>query len=343
MNNTKLILAVSTGLSLMVIIPRIILLIGGWDSEAISFLRVTFLDTVFRFLSLFVFCFIILKLNIDWSFKWFSTKPFVKSSLLSGAILLLWMVLFRILNVDIIVSSSDPSTLNPRFNEFVYVMVMLTLLVISRAIVLNNQSKIDAIEKARLKQQSLQNELSALRNQVNPHFLFNSLNSLSLLVRQDQKAAGKFINQLSFLYRYILQSKDQDMVTLKEELKFLESYIYLVKHRYHKNFEAQIAIDQSLYSNKIPALALQLLVENAVKHNEISTARPLVVDLYNEGNSLIVKNKLQLRRANVEGTHTGLANLIARFRLHLDEEIEVASDGDYFIVKLPTKYEGTNH
>ncbi len=331
--NNRLIFIVALSFSLLVNVPRIVFLFGDDYSFASSFLNISVQDTLVRVFSLFGFCFVILKLNIDWSSQWFRKNIFFKSTVLSMIILILWIVLFRV--IDVIINYGESSTLSPRFSSFVYFFVAIMLLIISRAILLNNQSKLDVVEKERLKQQSLQNELAALKNQVNPHFLFNSLNSLSLLVREDQKAAGKFINKLSFLYRYILQSKDQDLVTVKEELKFLESYAFLIKQRYRDNFSTDISIDEGLYQKKIPTLALQLLVENAVKHNEISSNKPLTISIYHEQNYLVVKNLLQKRTGNIESTHTGLSNLSTRFKLLMDRDILIFKDENHFIVKLP--------
>lgn len=331
MHNNRLILNVGISFSLLVNIPRIIFLFG--NGEVSGFFEVSIRDTIFRILSLFGFSYTLLKFNIDWNTNWFPKKKFLKSVILNFLILVVWIALFRVF--DAIINGEDSTTISPRFNNFVYFFVMVMLLVISRTIVLNNQSKLDAVEKEQLKQQSLQNELAALKNQVNPHFLFNSLNSLSFLVREDQKAAGKFINKISFLYRYILQSKDQDLVTLKEELKFLKSYIFLIEQRYRENFAVNIAIDKTLFQKKIPSLALQLLVENSVKHNEISVKKPLTIDVYDENNFLIVKNKLQKRTSIVESTNTGLSNLNTRFNLLLNKDIIIENSNDYFIVKLP--------
>ena len=124
-------------------------------------------------------------------------------------------------------------------------------------------------------------------------------------------------------------------MTVKEELKFLESYIYLIKQRYRENFEAEIRIDETVYTQKVPSLALQLLVENAVKHNEISSGKPLTVEVYSEDNRLIVKNKLQRRSGHIEGTHTGLSNLSTRCKLLLNKDIIIQNDIHHFIVKLP--------
>ncbi|UOY06179.1 histidine kinase [Muricauda sp. SCSIO 64092] len=335
MKNTRLILVVSIIFSLLVNVPRIVFLFDDGYSVASSLLEVSLKDTIFRFLSIFGFCFVLLKLNIDWNRKWFRKKEFLKSSMASIVILIFWTSIFNYF--DVIINSNASSTLTSNLNIFVYFLVMLVLLVVSRMIVLRNQSKKDAVEKERLKQQSLESELAALRNQINPHFLFNSLNSLSFLVRKDKKAAVEFIGKLSFLYRYILQSKDQELITIKKELKFLESYIFLISQRYHENFSAKIAIDPLLHQNKIPTLALQLLVENAVKHNEISTDNPLGVNIFNEGTWIVVKNKLQPRTGNIESTNTGLSNLNTRFRLYMDKDIAITKEDGCFTVKIPTQ------
>jgi len=333
MNTNKLIFIIAVSFSLLVNIPRIVFLFGTEEEGVINLMEVSLEDTIFRFFMLFSFCYVVLRFNLKW-LPMFSTKYQILA--FGGVNLLLfsiWILSFELINT--LVYSINAYSVNPRLNRFVYLFVLVMLLVISRAIRLNNQSKLDVIEKERLKRQSLQNELAALRNQVNPHFLFNSLNSLSLLVRENPKAAGTFINKLSFLYRYILQSKDQDLLTVREELKFLESYIHLIKVRYRENFMVNISIKEDLLQKKIPTLALQLLMENAVKHNQISTDRPLYVDVFDEDNYLVVKNKLQPRIGHIESTNTGLSNLNTRFQLHMNRGIEILKDEQHFIVKIP--------
>jgi len=190
------------------------------------------------------------------------------------------------------------------------------------------------LENEHLKQQNLQNELSALKNQINPHFLFNSLNSLNSLIR-DNKEATMFVKKLSFMYRYILQSGDRDLVPLKEELKFLDSYTYLIKTRYRNRFQIEIAIDETYLDRKIPPLALQLLVENAVKHNEISEIHPLKVKIYSQEDCIYVENKVRTRTTLAEGTGTGLLNLYKRYYMIRKQQIIIDKQSDIFRVKLP--------
>lgn len=333
MQNNRLIFIISISFSLLVNIPRLIFLFGEGNTDLGGFFEVSPRDTIFRILSLFGFCFTILKLNIQWVRQWFKKGVFIKALLISLGTTLLWLAMFRIFDVVI---NSDSSTVIPGFNGFVYLLVLLTLLLISSTVTLNQRTKEDAVEKERLQKQSLQNELSALKNQVNPHFLFNSLNSLSLLIRKDPSKATKFVGKLSFLYRYILQSRDSNLVTVDEELKFLESYIYLIKHRYGSDFEMDINVDRSTRQKQLPSMALQLLVENAVKHNEISETNPLTVEIYDDPTgSIVVRNRLRPRQGNVESTNMGLSNLNTRFHLLLKKEITVQKLDGHFLVKLP--------
>lgn len=334
MNTNKLILIIAISFSFLVNIPRFIYSFVGTENRTLQgLLEVSLGDTIFRIFMLFGFCFIVLKFKLKWVRLFGVRYRLLASIIVLLSVFLVWMWFFEMVNEFIY--EINEFTIDPRVNRFVYLFVMIMLLVISRAVRLNNQAKLDAIEKESLKKQNTQNELAALKNQVNPHFLFNSLNTLSLLVREDQKAAGKFITKLSFLYRYILQSKDKDLFTVKVELKFLESYVYLIKERYRENFIAKIHVKENLFEKKIPALTLQLLVENAVKHNEISNEKPLYVEVFDEVDHLVVKNKLQKRTGPVESTHTGLSNLNARFKLHVNKEIIISKDDSHFTVKIP--------
>ena len=158
-----------------------------------------------------------------------------------------------------------------------------------------------------------------------------------MLVREDQNAAVKFINKLSFLFRYILQSQEQSLVTVDEELKVLDSYIHLIKQRYQENFNVSIHVSDQMKQRKMPVLALQILMENVLNHNEISIKRPMMVEVFEEGNWIVVKNKLQKRSENFESTGTGLRNLNTRAKIRMNKEIEISKNKEYFIVKTPTK------
>jgi LytS/YehU family sensor histidine kinase len=137
------------------------------------------------------------------------------------------------------------------------------------------------------------------------------------------------------MYRYILQSGSQDLVTIKEELKFLESYIYLIKTRYRDRFQIEINVDENVLNKKLPTLALQLLVENAVKHSEISETNPLLVKVYSEDDFVIVENLIKPRTTFVDSTGNGLVNLNKRYELLKNNNIIISNTNQVFKVKLP--------
>ncbi|NNK19379.1 MAG: histidine kinase, partial [Maribacter sp.] len=222
------------------------------------------------------------------------------------------------------------------FLVFVLTVLVIILLFVSRILRLQIVQQASLIENERLKQQNLQSELAALKNQIDPHFLFNSLNSLTCLIRDNDKAS-QFVKKLSFMYRYILQSTDRDLVSLREELKLVESYSYLIKTRYRDRFAIDIEIDEKYHEKEIPPLALQLLVENAVKHNEISETNPLTVKIFYKDGFIFVENKLQPRTAMAEGTGNGLVNLDKRYYLIEKQNITITTSNNKFSVKLPLK------
>lgn len=283
---------------------------------------------------LFTFSIVTLSFNIIWIDKIRTSYRVWVLITINASILVLWILLFYL--IDQFVFGIYNQIISLKITAIVYSFFLLVLVLISIAIRLIDKSKQDSLEKEVLKQKNLQNELEALRNQINPHFLFNSLNTLSLLVREDQKAAVRFINKLSFLYRYILQSQDKELVTVSEELKVLESYVHLIKQRFNENFKVNIRISEELNSSRIPILALQILMENAIKHNEISERNPLLVEVYNDDSWIVIKNVLQERKEDIESTHTGLKNLNTRVKLHMQREIKILKTRTHFIVKIPT-------
>jgi LytS/YehU family sensor histidine kinase len=152
---------------------------------------------------------------------------------------------------------------------------------------------------------------------------------------RENKEAALFIKKLSFMYRYILQSGDRDMVTVEEELKFLESYSYLIKTRYRGRFVLNINLKDENLKKELPPLALQLLVENAVKHNEISASHPLKVDIVQRNGSIFVENGIRPRTNLADGTKNGLINLKKRYALLLKQDLTIRQDNDIFSVELP--------
>ncbi|WKZ67989.1 MAG: histidine kinase [Flavobacteriales bacterium] len=175
-----------------------------------------------------------------------------------------------------------------------------------------------------------------MKSQVDPHFLFNSLNSLSALIRTDPKRAEQFVEELSRVYRYLLRGREHDLSSLEDELEFIRSYEHLLKTRFGKGFVLKIAVDEHLLGRRLPAQALQLLVENTVKHNVISEAQPLTVTIRTVGNDrLEVHNNLQRRNSRMHSNKVGLVNITERFRLLGAPPVQVEETAADFRVILP--------
>jgi sensor histidine kinase YesM len=190
-------------------------------------------------------------------------------------------------------------------------------------------------EKESLERAHLSSQLEGLRNQVNPHFLFNSLNTLNYLIPEDSEKAVRFVQQLSKVYRYVLESRDDKLIPISQELQFLDAYIFLQKERFGEKLQVSMQGLEDNHSYAIVPLTLQMLFENAIKHNIISTESPLVVELFIEGESLIVRNNLQRKNQVMDSTGVGLQNIKERYRMLLDKTVDVIVSDRYYTVVLP--------
>lgn len=198
-------------------------------------------------------------------------------------------------------------------------------------------------EKEKLIESEWQARFDLLKNQINPHFLFNSLNSLSSLISEDPEQAEQFTDELSKVYRYLLHSNNQEMVTLSAELQFILSYSRLLKTRHGDGFRLFIDVDKQFYSCLIPSLTLQLLVENAVKHNIVSREQPLEVIIRSQAPYvLVVENKIQRKEIQVMSNGVGLANINNKFRLLNLQGITIKATPDRFTVLIPLSEPGLN-
>lgn len=191
-------------------------------------------------------------------------------------------------------------------------------------------------EAENLKKENLQSQLEGLKDQVNPHFLFNSLNSLSSLIVEDPPKAEKFLDEMSKVYRYLLRTNEEGLTTLDTELDFIYSYFHMLKTRYGDSVSMETKVDDHYLSYQIPPLTLQMLVENAVKHNMILRESPLkILIMTTNSGRLIVSNNLQRKDRMVASNRVGLANIANKYRLMKKEEISVRDDGREFAVVVP--------
>ncbi len=194
------------------------------------------------------------------------------------------------------------------------------------------------IQAEQLMKENAMAQFEALKNQVSPHFLFNSLSILSSLVHVDANLSEKFIDRLSKAYRYILEQKDNDTVYLKTELDFLESYAFLLKIRFENKFDVKIFVTgQEAEKYQIAPLTLQLLIENCVKHNSMSEKEPLIVTILIKDDYLVVMNPIRPRSGleGISSTRIGLANIKSRYQLLIKNPVQIERDEKLFTVKIP--------
>lgn len=194
-----------------------------------------------------------------------------------------------------------------------------------------------AIDVERLKNENLKSKFESLKSQVNPHFLFNSLNALTSLVYADQSKAVQFIQKLSEVYRYVLEHQNDEVVSLKEEVAFLKSFVYLNKIRFGDNFDVTyVQMDSFDAADNIPPVTLQMLIENCIKHNEISKQRHLSIRIERKGDLIEVENNINpIQLAKQDSNGLGLSNIISRYEILSTKQVEVLSTEKSFKVVIP--------
>lgn len=187
----------------------------------------------------------------------------------------------------------------------------------------------------KLKKETVEAQLESLKNQVNPHFLFNSLNVLSNLVHKDADRAEEFIDQFASVYRYVLNIQDKTAVTLGEELKFIDSYVFLQKIRFQNGFDIEIDIAKECHDHYLVPLSLQMMVENAIKHNVVAAQDPLLVKIYLDADRIFVVNKINLRSDENQSIGMGLNNLRQRYFLLSGIMPEFEKKDGNFVASIP--------
>jgi two-component system LytT family sensor kinase len=192
------------------------------------------------------------------------------------------------------------------------------------------------LEREMLVQMNLQQEFDNLKGKVNPHFLFNCFNTLSSLISENKELAEKFLDELSKVYRYLLRNNEDGMSTVESEMKFIHSYFQLMRTRHGEGINMNMRIDKKYYSYLVPSLSLQLLVENAVKHNVVSRQSPLSIEIFTtEGKQLVVNNNLNKKIQKEKSTRIGLQNIESKYKLINHDGFQVVDGEKNFMVVLP--------
>lgn len=213
------------------------------------------------------------------------------------------------------------------FFVFIMVVISISLRIVSKWIGAQREGEA-------LRQLQMKNDYNALQDQLNPHFLFNNLSVLKSMILYDQESAVTFIQNFTDTYRYVLQCRDRTTVSTDEELQFIRSYVDMHRERLGEGLKVEYDIDETFAGRRIPPLSLQLLVENAIKHNVASPEQPLTLKIFTAGDSIIVENTIQPRESSYS-TEKGLANLVARYEFLTERKVTVDNTGIVFSVELP--------
>jgi len=229
--------------------------------------------------------------------------------------------------------TEEPDQMILRF-LFLWFFMVLTYTIINYWLYSFKEFQKIRIESERLMQEKTNLQFQSLKSQLSPHYLFNSLNTISSLIQESPAKAEKFIREFAATYQFLLKTRDEYLIEIKEELDFVKSYLYLQSIRYEEALNLDINLSKEHQKSYIPPLALQMLVENIFKHNTVSSDFPIKVSIYSEENQLVVSNSLKPKRSVAKSFGIGLSNIQNRYAFFSKQKPEIKK-GNLFIVKLP--------
>jgi two-component system LytT family sensor kinase len=258
---------------------------------------------------------------------------FIITSITSAIIITIIYFIFLAFNKGVCIGG--PLEVELMDHIAIAVMINLIMLGIAETNFMVKQWKASIVQQEKLKRENAESKYQALNNQVNPHFLFNSLNTLTSLIVQSQEQSLEFVHRFSAVYRYVLDTSDKTVVEVNEEIQFIHSYLHLQEARHGDSLKTSINIKSEDLSKLIPPLSMQLLIENALKHNEISKSHPIHVNIFSEGKNLIVENNYQPRKEKLNDTGKGLKNLEERYAYLCEEKPFFGLKNEKFVAKIP--------
>jgi len=295
------------------------------------------LELLYQFLFNLLFCGLIFHLNLNPFSKLsiYREKNKIILYILSNTLIFFSAVFFGgVLQNKLFFTSQLPKVyIAGNFVRLFLSSILIAILV--KIVLLVRSYKNKEAENEQLKMAYIQTELELLKEQMNPHFLFNSLSSLSGVIRENPALAQKYVRDLSTVFRYALNRSKNNLVTLSDELTMLKAFARLVTMRLESAFKMEVNIPDEVLNYKLPHLTLQPLLENAVKHNAATLKKPLNVKLYVDDDLLVLSNNLNEIPTPESSNGMGLANLNERFKIMLKKEIEISKSGKGFLVKIP--------
>ncbi len=225
---------------------------------------------------------------------------------------------------------------NEKFQYYQFgLWITLTIVIIFHFVYFYNKYQQNRIKEQKVIAGTASAKFDALKNQLDPHFLFNSLNVLTSLIEENPDNAQKFTTSLSKVYRYVLEQKNKELVSVDEELKFAKTYMSLLKMRFEDSIIFDIPEKASNPESKVVPLSLQLLLENAVKHNTVTSSNPLHIKIYEDGDSLVVENNLQPKQIVKKSSGVGLSNIMQRYDLLTNKKVNINKEANRFAVTIP--------
>ncbi|MFO7613706.1 MAG: histidine kinase [Bacteroidales bacterium] len=279
---------------------------------------------------------VLINMRLEHRFPWTRSpgKRWLVQTLAGIAVAVIWISVVRNLIHFIFL----PGQLVILEDELMLI-ILITLLIIvfnlaELGFFLNDRYHRSVAEMERFRKESAEYQFEMLKLQLNPHFLFNSLNTLSSLIYEDAGKAASFIRKLSDVYRYVLDNRNKELVTLQEEEDFISSFTFLLQIRFRDMIHFNFEISQAARIKRLAPMTLQLLVENAVKHNVVSMKKPLTIVIFANEDYLTVSNNLQVK-GKTGGTGVGLKNIASRYAFLTDREVVIEKDDRHFTVKVP--------
>jgi hypothetical protein len=282
---------------------------------------------------------ILLKRRINRHIPWDKspTRRLLLECLIIAPAALIAIVLLRI-SINVFMLKAAFIKFSDEVITAIYYLFFLVILpaFLEFAVFLLNRWRTGLAEVERFRKENAEFRFEALRAQINPHFLFNSLNTLSSLIYEDRDKAAGFIRHLSDVYRYVLENRNRETITLSEELTFIKAFVYLYQLRFDNKLTVSVAVEETLLQRLIAPMTLQLLIENAVKHNIVSTRKPLNIEIYTDENHFLnVRNNLQKKQTEEVSTAMGLKNIVSRYGFLTRLPVEIKETDNEFIVKVP--------
>ncbi|MEE9350061.1 MAG: histidine kinase [Flavobacteriaceae bacterium] len=309
---------------------------NGFNNSITNLLLVFAVHFLYSFVITFVNFKFIVFLNTYFPIKEYPKKRLFYGIFGSIILTMLAIVMLRLFTVLVIEKNSFETFLNTDKSYYIFSFILsANVLITVYAIHFYKALSSNKVEEQKVVSKTESAKFESLKNQLDPHFLFNSLNVLTSLIEENPKQAEKFTTKLSKIYRYVLQQKNQDLIEVNKELQFAKNYMALLKLRFENAIDFNIPETLQNDHLKIVPLALQLLLENAIKHNVISETNKLYINISQENNYLVIKNNINPKSNLEKSTKVGLNNIIDRYALITTSNVIIEKTDTEFIVKLP--------